>query len=100
MHAVRGVLPRLNGDVEMAQRGQRLIQVGGAHTQIDQRRQNHVATRTAHTVKPQYSFHFTLLIIAAATPAPNPLSMLTTVIPGAQLFSIASNAVIPPRLAP
>ncbi len=36
----------------------------------------------------------------AATAAPNPLSMLTTVTPAAQLFSAASNAATPPKLAP
>src|SRR4029453_13755800 len=36
----------------------------------------------------------------AATAAPNPLSMLTTVTPEAQLFSAASNAATPPKLAP
>jgi hypothetical protein len=32
--------------------------------------------------------------------APNPLSMLTTDTPEAQLFSIPSSAAIPPKLAP
>ena len=36
----------------------------------------------------------------AATAAPNPLSMLTTVTPEAQLLSAASNADTPPKLAP
>ncbi len=36
----------------------------------------------------------------AATAAPNPLSMLTTVTPDAQLLSAASNAATPPKLAP
>src|SRR4029453_10926524 len=36
----------------------------------------------------------------AATAAPNPLSMLTTVTSEAQLFSAASNAATPPKLAP
>jgi len=36
----------------------------------------------------------------AATAAPKPLSMLTTVTPEAQLFSAASNAATPPKLAP
>ena len=36
----------------------------------------------------------------AATAAPNPLSMLTTVTPEAQLLSAASNAATPPKLAP
>ena len=37
---------------------------------------------------------------AAKTPAPKPLSMLTTVTPGAQEFSIASSAATPPKDAP
>ena len=37
---------------------------------------------------------------AARYPAPKPLSMLTTATPGAQLFSIASNAASPSKLAP
>ena len=40
------------------------------------------------------------LIIAARYPAPKPLSMLTTPMPGAQLLSMASSAAIPPKLAP
>jgi len=36
----------------------------------------------------------------AATAAPNPLSTFTTVTPAAQLFSIASRAATPPKLAP
>jgi hypothetical protein len=37
---------------------------------------------------------------AAKTPALKPLSMFTTVMPGAQAFSIASSAASPPKLAP
>jgi hypothetical protein len=33
-------------------------------------------------------------------PAPNPLSILTTAIPGAQLFNIVSKAEIPLKDAP
>ena len=36
----------------------------------------------------------------AMAAAPNPLSMLTTDTPLAQLLSMASSAVIPPKLAP
>ena len=36
----------------------------------------------------------------AAAAAPNPLSMLTTVTPVAQLFSMDSSAAMPPKLAP
>ena len=44
--------------------------------------------------------YFNLLIVAAKYPAPNPLSMLTTDIPDAQLFNIAKSAVSPLKLAP
>src|SRR4029079_6331935 len=37
---------------------------------------------------------------AANTPAPYPLSMLTTVTPGAQEFSMPSRAAMPPNEAP
>jgi hypothetical protein len=40
------------------------------------------------------------LIALAIAAAPKPLSMFTTEIPIAQLFNIASSAVIPPKLAP
>lgn len=36
----------------------------------------------------------------AAAAAPNPLSMLTTVTPVAQLFNMDSSAAMPPKLAP
>ena len=39
-------------------------------------------------------------MLAAEYPAPKPLSMFTTVIPGEQLFNIASRAAMPPKLAP
>src|SRR5262245_61185563 len=40
------------------------------------------------------------VILDAATAAPNPLSMFTTVTPAAQLLSIVSSAAIPPNEAP
>ena len=40
------------------------------------------------------------LITAARYPAPYPLSMLTTAMPGEQLLSIPSSAANPPKLAP
>ena len=43
---------------------------------------------------------YSLLIMLAAYPAPNPLSMLTTQMPAAQLFSMARSAAMPPKLAP
>ena len=41
-----------------------------------------------------------LLIFAARTPAPKPLSILTTETPAAQLFSIAKSAAMPLNAAP
>ena len=41
----------------------------------------------------------TRLITLAATPAPNPLSMFTTVTPAAQELSMPSSAASPPKLA-
>lgn len=41
-----------------------------------------------------------LIILAAAQAAPNPLSMLTTVTPEAQQFSMPSSAATPPNAAP
>src|SRR5665811_220243 len=40
------------------------------------------------------------IIREAAYAAPNPLSILTTVTPAAQLFSIESRAASPPKFAP
>ena len=40
------------------------------------------------------------LILLASTPAPKPLSMLTTLTPAAQLLSIAKRAVTPWNAAP
>lgn len=40
------------------------------------------------------------MIRAARKPAPKPLSMLTTPMPVAQLFSMASRAARPSKLAP
>ena len=42
----------------------------------------------------------TRLMRCAASAAPNPLSMFTTVTPAAQAFSIVSKGATPPKLAP
>ena len=44
--------------------------------------------------------NYNLLITLATHPAPNPLSMFTTLTFDAQLFNIASSAVNPPKLEP
>src|ERR1700675_2994336 len=58
----------------------------------DNRKLTHPPTRTA----PAYS----RLITLATHPAPNPLSMFTTLTFEAQLFSIPNSAVSPPKLDP
>ena len=50
------------------------------------------------TTAPKNYLHAKILL--AATAAPKPLSMLTTEIPAAQLFNIASNAASPLNDAP
>ncbi len=47
-----------------------------------------------------YSLNTVLLIMAADTPAPKPLSILTTLMPGTHELSMAMSAVIPLRLTP
>jgi hypothetical protein len=59
--------------------------------------------RTAQAPAPRYdraSRATPRRIVDAATAAPNPLSMLTTVTPAAHEFIIASSAARPPKLAP
>ncbi len=41
-----------------------------------------------------------VLILCASTPAPKPLSIFITAMPGTQELSMAKRAVIPPRLVP
>jgi len=78
------------------------LQFFGVHTEIKQRGDEHVAGDAAENVEIK-DFHFcetSELIWLAAKPAPKPLSMFTTVTPLAQLFSMANNAAMPPKLAP
>src|ERR1700723_4107854 len=52
------------------------------------------------SVSPCLRGHHNLLITLATQPAPNPLSIFPTLTFEAQLFSIASSAVNPPKLDP
>src|ERR1700723_394096 len=52
------------------------------------------------SVSPCLRGHHNLLITLATQPAPNPLSIFTTLTFEAQLFNIASSAVNPPKLDP
>ena len=59
------------------------------------------ATAVDYQVELRSSYEIRACVMRdAATAAPNPLSMLTTVTPEAQLLSAASNAATPPKLAP
>src|ERR1035437_3340374 len=85
------------------QTSQLALQVFATDAKIQKSRQNHIATGTAHAVEMEVLHAAgspTRLISAAATPAPKPLSILTTVIPGAQELSIASRAARPLKLTP
>ena len=74
----------------------RLDRHPGAH----QRAEQHVAAGAGGGVDPQGGHRAALATRAANTPAPYPLSMLTTVTPGAQELSMASRAAMPPNEAP
>ena len=84
--------------------GERGLEFIERHTEFDQRAEHHVAAGPADALEVQVA-HADVssqvrLMIAAAMPAPNPLSMLTTLTPAAQEFSMASNAAMPPRFTP
>ena len=70
------------------------------HTGAEQRAEQHVAAGARRGVDPAdravTGGALCRATRAACTPAPNPLSMLTTVTPGAQELSIASRAASPP----
>ena len=68
---------------------------------VHQRTKQHVATGTGRGVDPDRHLGAALRATRAAnTPAPYPLSMLTTVTPGAHELSIAKRAARPPKEAP
>ena len=69
------------------------------HAEIEQRTEHHVARRTAGAVDVQMlALHrrtASRATLTAAIAAPTPLSMLTTVIPGAHALSIEASATRP-----
>ena len=71
-------------------------------SRMDERGDQHVARDARETVQEQDhvgpALRFTMRAASAA--APNPLSMFTTPIPGAQALSIVRSAATPPKLAP
>ena len=105
----RDRLPRYAADG-----GERCLDGAAVGTGVEQRRQDHVTSRPAARVDPEASqvaartgtgaghgFRAGRRAMRAAqTAAPNPLSMLTTLMPGAQALSIVSSAAIPPRPVP
>jgi len=84
------------------------------HAEIDERAQRHVTGAPAHAIEVQVlpaqrvtapitraAHRVTARAIrAAATAAPNPLSMFTVTTPGAQLVSIDASATSPPAPTP
>jgi hypothetical protein len=92
------------------QLAQFLFQSVRVHTQIQQSAHKHVAADSTKQVQIKLLHNPELsqagvpsaraFIWLAAYPAPNPLSMLTTVMPLEQLFNIPNNAAKPPKLAP
>src|SRR5262249_27464481 len=72
------------------------------HARVEGRAHEHVTRDSRRAIDMQVQpFHGCFRFIsAAAKPAPNPLSMFTTVTPDAQELSIASSAAMPPKLAP
>ena len=91
--------------VRKAQFGKFLLQIGRIQPQIQQGAYRHIPANPSKTIKIQ-CFHRTnspvasLLICPAKYPAPNPLSIFTTLMPLAQEFSMVSKADNPPKLAP
>ena len=85
-----------------ADRVERVADHIDGHTEVDQRAEHHVAGGAARAVDVQvHAFHATsLAIFTAATAAPTPLSMLTTVTPGAQPASSAPSATSPSTETP
>jgi hypothetical protein len=84
-----------------SRRGDRRAHLAERCACVEQRSQKHVTGKTCERV--EHADHRRATAMAnrcAAIAAPNPESMFTTVIPAAQLDSIASNAVTPSSAAP
>lgn len=94
------------GGVEVDRTGSQRVEMGldrsAVGAQIKERAEDHVPAGAAGEVEAEYAHVLSpvRLIMAAATPAPNPLSMFTTVMPGTHELSIAIRVVRPPRLTP
>ena len=83
--------------------GQPLAQGCLRQAGVQQGAQNHVAAGAGDTVKIgdfHFSPHTRRKMRCAYSPAPKPLSMLTTATPGAQEFSIERRGANPLKLAP
>ena len=80
-----------------------LLEFARVDAESGERPEDHIAAGSADAFEVQ-DFHAggspTRLMRAAVTPAPNPLSMLTTEMPGTQVLSMARRAAMPCRLAP
>ena len=91
-----------------AQLSQFQFQLPGIDPKIDHGADEHIAADAAEKVQVKRLHECdsalrsatSALIWLAAYPAPNPLSIFTTVTPLPQLLSIPSSAAIPPKLAP
>src|SRR6185436_6426964 len=96
---------RAEGDALQRKRPEAPLDLGQGRAQRDQRAQDHVPARAADQIEVDDA-HDPLperdrsAMTPAAYPAPNPLSMLTTVTPAAHELSIARSAARPPNDAP
>ena len=102
-----GLLPAGRVEMEAAdgQPPQFALERAELHAEIEQGADEHVAAQTGENVEVK-GLHghpaaaaeaARALMLAAAYPPPNPLSMFTTVRPLAHELSIPSNAVSPPK---
>ena len=88
-----------------AQPAEALADGAGVGSSVEQGGEQHVAGDPADAVEMEEAAQPSApaadrAIRAAIVPAPRPSSMLTTATPAAQLHSIESSAVTPPRAAP
>ena len=80
---------------------ERLLECFERNPCVDQRTEHHVSGDAAEAVEvPERGHDFIFRMRAASAAAPNPLSILTTAMPGAHELSIARRAARPPNDAP
>ena len=93
--------PPLHGEAVPGERHpfQRLAQRHLRAGKGEQRRRRHVPGDPGEAIEVKEAAH-SRLITDAMTPAPNPLSMLTTATVGEQELSIPRSAATPPKAAP